>query len=78
MESQPPINSYFANFVAEMKIVFDHPILGRDAASRLLNTCHGSCSLAKFSFEFWTIAVDSGWNDEALQGFFLKGLLRMS
>lgn len=33
-----------------------------------------SCSMVDCSVEFRTLAVDSAWNEESLQGVFLKGL----
>ena len=57
-----------------MKKVFDHPVRGRDTSKRLLSLHQGSHSVAEFSVEFRTLATESGWNDEALQGFFLSGL----
>lgn len=64
----------FTTFVSEIKKVFDHPVWGRDAAKCLLSLRQGSHSVAEFSVEFRTIAEDSGWNDEALQGIFVGGL----
>lgn len=53
-----------------MKGVFDHPDHCGNAAKRLLN-CPGSWSVADFSVEIKTLVVDSRWNHEALQIFFL-------
>ena len=30
--------------------------------------------MAEYSIDFWTLAADSKWNDEALQGVFMLGL----
>ncbi|XP_044220499.1 uncharacterized protein LOC122990974 [Thunnus albacares] len=73
-DSSLSITSSYDNFVAEMKKVFDHPVRGRDTSKRLLSLHQGSHSVAEFSVEFRTLATESGWNDEALQGFFLSGL----
>lgn len=67
-ENQPSLNLFFDEFVSEMKKVFDHPILGRDAAKRLLSFRQGPHSVAEYSVEFRIVAADSGWNSEALQG----------
>ena len=54
--------------------VFDHPVQGREASQRLLLLRQGSRSVASFAVEFRTLAVESGWNEEALQGVFLNAL----
>ena len=41
---------------------------------RLLSLRQGSHSVAVFAIEFRTLAAESGWNDEALQGVFLNAL----
>lgn len=30
--------------------------------------------MAEYSVEFWTLAADSKWNEEAIQGAFVNGL----
>ena len=64
----------FDLFVTEMRRVFDHPVEGGDAAKRLMSLRQGSRSVAEFSVEFRTVAVNSGWNDQSLQGIFLSCL----
>ena len=54
--------------------MFDHPVWGREASQRLLLLRQGFRSVASFAVEFWTLATESGWNEEALQGFFLNTL----
>ena len=54
--------------------VFDHPVRGREASQCLLRLCQGSRSVASFAVEFCTLATESGWNEEALQGVFLNAL----
>lgn len=66
-------NSYSA-FTDEMKKIFDHPILGRDAGHRLMNIRQGNRSVAEFAVEFRTLAAGSGWNNESLQGAFYTAL----
>lgn len=44
------------------------------AAKRFLSLLQGLHSVAEFSVEFRTVAAESGWNTEALQGVFIKGL----
>ena len=43
-------------------------------AERRLNAFYCSVRVASFTVEFWTLAVESGWNEEALQGVFLNAL----
>ena len=64
----------FDLFVSEMRRVFDHPVEGGDAAKRLMSLRQGSRSVAEFSVEFRTVAANSGWNDQSLQGIFLSCL----
>ena len=54
--------------------MFDHPVCGRDVATRLLSLHQGSHSVADLAIAFWTLAAESGWNDEALHGAFQKSL----
>ena len=64
----------YSAFTEEMRRVFDHPVQGREASQRLLLLRQGSRSVASFAVEFRTLAVESGWNEEALQGVFLNAL----
>ena len=64
----------YSVFTEEIRRVFDHPVRGREASQRLLLLCQGSRSVASFAVEFRTFAVESGWNEEALQGVFLNAL----
>ena len=64
----------YSAFTEEMRRVFDHPVRGREASQRLLRLRQGSRSVASFAVEFRTLAAESGWNEEALQGVFLGAL----
>ncbi|KAK0137910.1 Retrotransposon-derived protein PEG10 [Merluccius polli] len=66
--------SEYSTFTEEMRRVFDHPVRGREASQRLILLRQGSRSVASFIVEFWTLSVESGWNEEALQGVFLNAL----
>lgn len=57
-----------------MKRVFDHPVKGRQAKSQLLDLQQGHLSVSGYALEFCILAVESGWEDSALQAVFLKGL----
>ena len=64
----------FNDFEVRLRAVFDHPSHRGNASSRLLSLRQGNRSVADYSVDFWTLAADSGWNDAALQGIFIKGL----
>ena len=64
----------FDEFSSRLKTVFDHPDHAGNASKRLLKLRQGTSSVADYSIEFWTLAADSKWNDEALQGAFVNGL----
>ena len=59
----------------EMRKVFHHPVRGKEASQRLLQLRQGSRSVAgSLAVEFRTLAAESGWNEEALQGVFQNAL----
>ena len=66
--------SEYSAFTKEMRRVFDHLVRGREASQRLLLLHQDSRSVASFAVEFQTLAVESIWNEEALQGVFLNAL----
>ena len=68
------VTENYSAFTEEMRRVFDHPVRGREASQRLLRLRQGSRSVASFAVEFRTLAAESGWNGEALQGVFLSAL----
>ena len=72
--SSPMSDSSYQQFETKFRAVFDHPNYSGNASSRLLNLRQGSRSVADYSVEFWTLAADAKWNDEALQGVFSNGL----
>ena len=57
-----------------MKKVFDHPVKGKEAVGQMLRLRQGTQSASQYALEFRILAAESGWNDTALQGIFLKGL----
>lgn len=57
-----------------MKQVFDHAVAGREAARVLAVLHQGHRSVADYSFEFHTLAVECKWNQEAQWDMFLHGL----
>ncbi|KAK6314066.1 hypothetical protein J4Q44_G00155250 [Coregonus suidteri] len=73
-EQQTPSCSSILAFTAELRRVFDHPVGGREAASRLFRLRQGARPVADFTIEFCTLAAESGWNTEALVTTFHQGL----
>lgn len=73
-EKQNALCHSYAAFVNEMKKVFDHPVRGREAGSRLSHLRQGRLSVAEYTVGFRTLAAESGWNDAALQETFYRGL----
>ena len=73
-EEQSPVCNSYAAFTSEMRKVFDHPVRGKEATRRLMSLHQGSRSVAEFAVEFRTLAAESGWNNEALQGAFQRAL----
>ena len=65
---------HYGSFTEEMRKVFDHPVRGKEASKRLLQLRQGSRSVASFAVEFRTLADESGWKYEALQGVFQNAL----
>ena len=73
-ESNSPACQSYDAFSNEMRKVFDHPVKGKEASKRLLALSQGSSPVAQYAVDFRILAAESGWDDEALQGVFLRGL----
>lgn len=73
-EQSPAVCQSYAAFTREMKKVFDHPVRGKEATRRLMSLRQGARGVSEFAIEFRTLAAESGWNNEALQGAFQKAL----
>ncbi|XP_077961190.1 uncharacterized protein LOC144410185 [Gasterosteus aculeatus] len=73
-ETQSNVASTYPMFTSEMRKLFDHPVRGRDASKRLHALRQGTRGVADYAIEFRTLAVESGWNDEALESVFYNGL----
>ena len=73
-KSDSPICQSFPSFTAEMLRVFDHPLQGKEASNRLFSLHQGSESVSTYSIDFRILAAESGWDEKALQGAFLRGL----
>lgn len=66
----------FDLFTAELKRIYDHPIRGQQAGQQLLKLRQGRRSVREFASEFRALAVESGWNEQALITAFQSGLTR--
>ena len=62
----------YDTFVTEMRKVFDHPVLGSEAATRLFFVTP-VCS-ANYSLDFRVLAAKTGWNEPAFVSFFKREL----
>jgi len=50
------------------------PVRGKEAGNRLFSLRQGSRSVAVHAIEFSTLAMESGWDEPALMGLFLRFL----
>ena len=66
----------FSALSAELKRVYDHPIRGQQAGQQLLRLRQGRRSVRDFACEFQSLAVECGWNEQALLSAFQNGLSR--
>lgn len=73
-ENNSPICQSYNVFSQEMRRVFDHPVKGKEASKRLLSLSQGHSPVAQYAVDFRILAAESGWDDEALQAAFLRGL----
>ena len=64
----------YAAFIQEFRLVFDHPVDGPDAASRLHGIRQGTRSVADYTVEFRILAAESTWDDAALKSAYRRGL----
>ena len=74
LEKQSPLCANYDLFIEEMKRIFDCPVRGRDAATRLLYLRQGRNSVADYAIEFRVLAAESEWTEAALIPTFLHGL----
>lgn len=64
----------FQVFSAELVKVFDRSVHGREAARELLQMRQGRRSAADYAIDFRTLAISTGWNQQALYDVFFNGL----
>lgn len=53
--------------------MLDHTNHTGMATKRLFVIHQGARSVAEYAVDFWTLAIDAGWNEPALQGAFRWG-----
>lgn len=66
--------SDFNAFSCEMWKVFDHPVKGREAFSRLLSLRQGGQSVSEFTVTFRILVAEADWDQTTLLGVFRRGL----
>ena len=74
VEGNPALINDFSLFKREFQAVFNHPVDGKDAASRLLVIRQGSRTVAQYTLEFRILAAESRWDANALLCVYRKGL----
>ena len=74
LKKSPTFYSDYDAFVSELRLVFDHPPMVYNPASRLHTISQGSRSVAEYSVEFRILAAECSWNDDALMSAFHRGL----
>lgn len=74
VENNSPVCRSYSEFTKEMRKIFDHPLKGKEASKRLLSLNQGSSSVSQYAIDFCILAAESGWDDTALQGVFMRGL----
>ena len=74
IERDSDLCSDFDQFIEEMKRIFDCPVRGRDAATRLLVLRQGRNSVKDYAIEFQVLAAESEWPMATLMPVFMNGL----
>ncbi|KAI2660882.1 Retrotransposon-derived protein PEG10 [Labeo rohita] len=73
-ENEHPCCALFQALSEEMRRVFDHAVVGREAARMLADLRQGNKTVSDYSTEFRTLAAECKWNEEAQWDMFLHGL----
>ncbi|KAK3527496.1 hypothetical protein QTP86_023020 [Hemibagrus guttatus] len=73
-DGDPLIRASYSHFEEGIREVFEHPAGGKDILVQLMEIRQGSESAADYAIRFWTLAVQSEWNDVALWAVFHAGL----
>ncbi len=61
-------------FVSELGKIFNHPVQGQKASKRLLWLWQENSSVSSYSVDLHILAAESGGDESALQGVFVRGL----
>lgn len=69
---QPAIS--YEDFLCKFRCVFDKGSSADSAAHRMFSLKQGWRSVADFSIDFWILAEETGWQENALRGAFINGL----
>ncbi|XP_029427066.1 calcium-binding protein 7 [Rhinatrema bivittatum] len=73
-ERQDPLLQNLQEFVLNFRLPFDDPARQTTATSELLHLRQGTRSMADYTIDFRTLAMEVGWRDDCLRGIFLEGL----
>ncbi|KAK3509246.1 hypothetical protein QTP70_025601 [Hemibagrus guttatus] len=73
-DADPLIRASYSHFEEGIREVFEHPAGGKDILVQLMEIRQGSESAADYAIRFWTLAVQSEWNNVALWAVFRAGL----
>uniref|UniRef100_A0A8C5BI65 CCHC-type domain-containing protein n=1 Tax=Gadus morhua TaxID=8049 RepID=A0A8C5BI65_GADMO len=74
MDSQLPEANDSQLFLHRLGLMFDTGRTEDQAAQRVLTINQGTRSVAQYAVEFRTLAIRSGWGDQALRSAFYRGL----
>ena len=74
MDSQLPEANDSQLFLHRLELMFDTGRTEDQAAQRVLTINQGTRSVAQYAVEFRTLAIRSGWGDQALRSAFYRGL----
>lgn len=72
LNSDPVIT--YADFLSKFKNVFNPGTGAEAAALRLLNFKQGRRSMSEYAIDFWILAEEAGWNQEALRSTLLNNI----
>uniref|UniRef100_A0A673CBI9 Gypsy retrotransposon integrase-like protein 1 n=1 Tax=Sphaeramia orbicularis TaxID=375764 RepID=A0A673CBI9_9TELE len=74
-QGSPAVHSFSA-LVSELKRVYDHPVRTQFAGHQIMRLRQGERTIRQYVSAFRSLAVESGWNNQALITAFLSGLNR--
>ncbi|ROL50210.1 Retrotransposon-derived protein PEG10 [Anabarilius grahami] len=72
-QNSPVIQSY-STFVSHFREVFGKPVSDSSIGEKLYNLKQGSMSVNDYALQFRTLALSSGWNEQALITTYWQGL----